>query len=479
MAIFVIATHYEGEPPDDAVPIWEKINALADPTMLSQLKYTGFALGDLTYKHYCGFGKNINRKLTELGATSIHEFGTGSNDQNKIETFFLKWKEGIWNDVLANVPANPNFGQGSPTHGLRDASSKSDAKFIVTVEDRQTETPLDSITNYDAYDVNCSKYLKAFNAKVIQVRELRQLPKETESTLHMEIELPSGKQYKTACNIVIFPENNPTNVQKALDCVGLKDGQVIRVQPGPSKPKLPCPEYITVGNFFRSFVDLQGSLKKSALKALSKVTSNATASAELERLASKDGEREFQELVEKNFGIIDVITNFGIKLDIVDFVAISTRILPRYYTVSSSNQMSPNVLSITASIDYVEVGTERKIGLASQFFQRTQKAFESGSREKLFMRIDILDSCFHLPAKPKTDCIFISTGAGIAPFIGMLQEKEFIGEKSENPFGNVDMFFGCRMSNEDYIYKKDIMRHRGSGVIRECFEAFSREDVSS
>lgn len=68
-----------------------------------------FALGDLTYKHYCGFGKNVDNKLKELGANSIHELGTGSNDQNKIDTFFEKWLEGIWGDVRSNSPINPAY----------------------------------------------------------------------------------------------------------------------------------------------------------------------------------------------------------------------------------------------------------------------------------------------------------------------------------------------------------------------------------
>lgn len=105
-AVFIIATHYEGEAPDDSAPAWEEFSKITDPTCLSNLKYTGFALGDLTYKHYCGFGKLVNNKLEALGGKRIHDFGTGSNDQNKIETFFLQWKEGVWGDVMANLDSS-------------------------------------------------------------------------------------------------------------------------------------------------------------------------------------------------------------------------------------------------------------------------------------------------------------------------------------------------------------------------------------
>ena len=469
----MLATHYEGEPPDDAVATWEKLCALADPTLLTGVRYLAFALGDLTYKHYCGFGKNVNKKLTELGATSIHELGTGSNDQNKVESFFLKWKEGIWGDVQANVPENRTFGKSvivSKTSGEKPGS-----KYIVSVE-RGEETPLNAITNIENYDVTSTKYLKAFSATILDIKELRQVASEIESTLLLELKLPEGKSYKTAGNVLLFPENSPDAVKKALECVGLRDEELLVIKPGQTNPKMPCPERITVGNFFRSFVDLQGMLKKSTLKNLAKIVSCPRVALQLERLTSKDCEEEFEELTRKHYGLIDIITNFDIRLEITDLVNIANRILPRYFTISSSAVCNPNILTLTASISSVEVGVEHKYGLASAFFQRLQKAYAAGRRD-LTIRIDTLDSCFHLPAKPHTDCIFVSTGAGFAPFAGMLQEKKVSANSSTNPFGNINIFFGCRLSTEDYIFKEDISRYLISGVVKSCFEAFSRQDV--
>jgi sulfite reductase alpha subunit-like flavoprotein len=71
----------------------------------------------------------------------------------------------------------------------------------------------------------------------------------------------------------------------------------------------------------------------------------------------------------------------------------------------------------------------------------------------------------------------VSTGAGFAPYLGMVQEKEFHVTKGSNPYGEIDIFFGCRNSDEDYIYKKDIRRLQGSNIIKATHEAFSRQDV--
>jgi sulfite reductase alpha subunit-like flavoprotein len=61
----------------------------------------------------------------------------------------------------------------------------------------------------------------------------------------------------------------------------------------------------------------------------------------------------------------------------------------------------------------------------------------------------------------------------------MLQEKELLLSDPTSPYGNIDVYFGCRNSNEDFIYKTEIQRLQSSGVVSGFFGAFSREDVIS
>ena len=114
----------------------------------------------------------------------------------------------------------------------------------------------------------------------MRIEELRQKSSEFESTLLIDLEIPEGITFKTAGNCLVFPENSPENVQKALDCVGLHDGQLLRINPSSMTRSRPCPELITAGNFFRRFVDLQGVLKKSTIKALAKFVDDAAIKAE-------------------------------------------------------------------------------------------------------------------------------------------------------------------------------------------------------
>jgi sulfite reductase alpha subunit-like flavoprotein len=150
-ALFVLATHYEGDPPDSCVQVWEALQKLETSPILRNTKFIAFGLGDLTYKHFCGFAKNVCKLLEELGATQLLPMGTASNDQGKIEKGFIEWKDTIWETVQKNVSPNPGFKEGQAT-----PTAQSSYKYVVVPVQNQQETDLDSITNLGDYDTNSS-----------------------------------------------------------------------------------------------------------------------------------------------------------------------------------------------------------------------------------------------------------------------------------------------------------------------------------
>lgn len=70
VAVFVVSTFGDGEPPDDAIPFYEGLQALPDGS-LSELKYAVFALGDKCYDEFCKFGRDIDAQLERLGSARL------------------------------------------------------------------------------------------------------------------------------------------------------------------------------------------------------------------------------------------------------------------------------------------------------------------------------------------------------------------------------------------------------------------------
>ena len=55
--VFVMATHYEGEPPDNAAQFWSWFEGSEHPELwLKEHKFTVFALGDTAHEHFAKIG---------------------------------------------------------------------------------------------------------------------------------------------------------------------------------------------------------------------------------------------------------------------------------------------------------------------------------------------------------------------------------------------------------------------------------------
>jgi len=127
---------------------------------------------------------------------------------------------------------------------------------------------------------------------------------------------------------------------------------------------------------------------------------------------------------------------------------------------------------------------------------------------------------FRLPPNMSTPLILIGPGTGIAPFIGFLSHRqaqlaslestEAAEMTSEGTWrggyeldpnelalskgdakglnlavdymskhqqaGEIDLFFGCRHSDHDYLYKEELQQFKDKGIITNLYAAFSRDE---
>lgn len=145
-------------------------------------------------------------------------------------------------------------------------------------------------------------------------------------------------------------------------------------------------------------------------------------------------------------------------------------IKPRPYSISSSPLISEKSIKFTFSVVHHDDGSE---GVCSGYLARIAADIAAQQLICFYFR---KPTKFQLPHDDSAPIIMIGPGTGIAPFIGFLQHRYILKNNERAVFGKTWLFFGCRYSNRDYLYKNELEHFLRSEVLNELFVSFSRED---
>ena len=194
--------------------------------------------------------------------------------------------------------------------------------------------------------------------------------------------------------------------------------------------------------------------------------------ANLRRLASSKCKTEYHDYIHRDGrGIAELLQeNPSCSPPFALLLELSPKLSPRYYTISSSPLADPDSVHLTVKVlrEPMKGANDRmKKGVCS-----TQLAeLSSGSG---VARVFVHPSIFRLPDDPAAPIVMVGPGTGVAPFRSLLRHLSASDTRTPRP-GHVRLYFGCRRSDEDFLYEEEFRGYLKAGTLSSLRLAFSRE----
>jgi len=350
-------------------------------------------------------------------------------------------------------------------------------------------------------------YFNASMAPISECRELLQKPNADAgaTTKHIGFNIKSfpALDWRTADNLEILASNTEQDVLWFAERLGVqqeldKNLSFVRAKGVDKAVKRPFPAPCTVRTALSLFCDLAAVPGKMPAKRLAAFVTDEQDRAVLEKLLKDSDTWRWLTGDGKNPARLTFREFFELflpsaKIDFSAFVQLCPRQKSRPYTIASSHREDPQTIGVCVSMvqedlpnmEYV-VGELTKRGFSvpsagavlDLYAQKTRRfrglcstalCTQAEKGDKLW--ISARSSSFRLPRRTSTPIIMIGAGTGMAPFHGFL--REFKAEGGVRP--KTMLFFGCRRSDEDFIYSDELQEGLDQKYLTELITAFSRE----
>ncbi|RDI51968.1 molybdopterin-dependent oxidoreductase [Nocardia mexicana] len=156
---------------------------------------------------------------------------------------------------------------------------------------------------------------------------------------------------------------------------------------------------------------------------------------------------------------VDVLRDFPVRADLVEWLGALKRLQPRQYSISSSPLVDRHEVQLTVGVlRYGDRG-----GVCSTFLaDRCQDAAVPVFLQRA--------PHFRPPLDPNAPMIMVGPGTGIAPFRGFLHERRALGCRGANW-----LFFGDQHAADNFYYRDELEDMFRTGFLTRLDLAFSRD----
>jgi len=280
-------------------------------------------------------------------------------------------------------------------------------------------------------------------------------PGSLKDTRHFVLSLEgSGLTYTPGDSLGAFGRNSPELVEELIRVLGFEPGSEV------NDPK--CQPT---------------TLRQALLRDYTVNRANRKIMAGLgERIPQGEQRNRLMELADNSEALseyinsrdyVDILTEFDEARfqSPAAFVAQLSPVVPRLYSIASSQQAHPGEVHLLITVVRYETHGRPKKGLASGFFADHSDMFVKN------IPVYVQESrSFRLPRDGATDIIMCGPGVGLAPFRAFLEQRTLEGATGRNW-----LFFGEQHRATDFLYGDELLEYQRWGKLHRLDLAFSRD----
>lgn len=364
--IFVVATYGEGDPTDNAQPLWDFImedgvEFSSGGTTLENLNYVIFGLGNKTYEHFNEVARRIDARLSELGAHRIGERGEGDDDK-ALEEDYLGWKDDMWEAFAKRLELEEGGSGDIADFAVTEVSDVAPEKIY---HGELSPRALHASASGNSTPVGSYDSKNPYPSPVLVTRELFDGPER--NCVHIEFNTTgSGITYQHGDHCGVWPSNPDLEVERMLSVLGLLEKRDIAVSIeslDPALAKVPFPVPATYEAVFRHYLDVSAKASRQTLAFLARYAPNDQAREALTRWGSDKA--AFHDEVDgpclKLAEVLQIAAGDNVKgtapftstvwpIPFDRIISTLPRLQPRYYSISSSSKLYPQAIHVTAVV---------------------------------------------------------------------------------------------------------------------------------